>query len=70
MSVLSTHPTLAMQADSVQLARSWLPCSFTVATISNYVCAARDESFCDRDLSARQMPVGEGSIMSEQRDYS
>lgn len=69
MSVLSTHPTLAMQADSVQLARSWLPCSFTVATISHYICAARDESLtiCDRDLSARQMPVGEGSIMSEQR---
>lgn len=68
MSVLSTLPTLAMQADLVQLARSWLPCSFTGATISNYICTARDESLtvCDRDLSARQMPAGEGSIMFEQ----
>lgn len=71
MSVLSTLPTLAIQADSVQLARSWLPCSFTGATRSNYLSTARDESLtiCDRDLSARQMPAGESSIMSEQRGY-
>jgi hypothetical protein len=48
-SVLSNHLTLAMQAGSLQLARSWLPCSFTGATISNYICTAGDGSLivCD-----------------------
>lgn len=62
MSVLSNHPTLGIQAGSAQLARSWLPCSFTGATIRNYICTARDESLsvCDRGLAARQMPAGLG----------
>lgn len=54
-SVLSNHLTLVMQAGSLQLARPQLPCSFTGATRSNYICAARDGSLivCDTEISVQ-----------------
>lgn len=54
-SVLSNHLTLVMQAGSLQLARPRLPCSFTGATRSNYICAARDGSLivCDAEISVQ-----------------
>ena len=61
MSVLSNHLTLTMQAGSLQLARSWLPCSFTGATISNYICTARDGSLIVCDIES--LVQGKGTLV-------
>lgn len=54
MSVLSNHLTLAMQASSVQLARSFLSCPFTGATSSSYSGTARNNFLivCDTETKA------------------